>query len=52
MLTYDERYEQLVKAEAKIEALKRLIGTGDYISIKDIRAVLDIELKEEGKDND
>ena len=31
MLTYDERYEQLVKAEAKIEALERFLAISTSI---------------------
>ena len=45
MLTYDKRYEQLVKAEAKIEMLERLLGISAYVSRKDLCAVLDIEPK-------
>ena len=44
MLTY-ERYEELIKLEAKIEVLERLLGISDYVSRKELCAVLDIEPK-------
>lgn len=43
-------YTSLIKLEAKIEALERLIRQTNYVSVDDIKAILDI-VETEGNTN-
>lgn len=48
MAIYQEEYRELVSKAERIEALKRLFASNEYVSMKEVKAVLDIQ---DGEDN-
>lgn len=43
-----EEYRELTAKAERIEALKRLFASNEYVSMKEVKAVLDIQ---DGEDN-
>ena len=45
-----EEYRNLIAKAERIETVGRMIGSGNYVSVDDIKAVLDISKVKENED--